>query len=127
MAVKIRLSRIGRKHVPFYRIVAVDSRKQRDGAVLDDIGTYDGLSSKIVRFNEELYKKWLGVGAVPSDTARRIYRLFKKSGLEAPVKKIVEPAAPKVAKKKADPAEAPVEQKAAEVEKPAVEEAAKQD
>jgi len=112
MAVKIRLSRIGRKHVPFYRVVAVDSRKKRDGAFLDDIGTYDGLNTKIVRFNEELYKKWLGLGAVPTDTARRVYRLFKKTGIAAPAKAKVEPAPAKPVKKAAPAAlaEKPVEE-----------------
>jgi len=110
MAVKIRLSRIGRKHVPFYRIVAVDSRKKRDGECLDDIGTYDGINTKVVRFNEEIYKKWLGLGAVPSDTARKVYRLFKKSGVGASLKKAVKPAAPK---KAAEPKEAPVKEAAA--------------
>ena len=44
--VKIRLSRIGKKHVPFYRIVAVDSREKRDGACLENLGTFDGLNTK---------------------------------------------------------------------------------
>ena len=112
MAVKIRLSRIGRKHVPFYRIVAVDSRKKRDGAFLDDIGTYDGLNTKLVRFNEELYKKWIGLGAVPTDTARRVYRLFKKSGVAATAKPKVKPAPVKPVKKAApaDSAEKPAEE-----------------
>ena len=114
MSVKIRLSRIGRKHVPFYRIVAVDSRKKRDGEFLDDIGTYDGLNTKLVRFNEEIYKKWLGLGAVPSDTARRVYRLFKKAGAGAASKKVAKPvAAPKVEKKAAEPKEAPAKEAAA--------------
>ena len=102
MAVKIRLSRIGRKHVPFYRVVAVDSRKKRDGKCLDDIGTYDGLNTKIVRFNEDLYKKWIGFGAVPSDTARKVYRLFKKGGVSVGKSKATPAAAPA---KKVEPKE----------------------
>lgn len=85
MAVKIRLSRIGKKHVPFFRVVAVDERKKRDGAFLANIGTYDALNGKIVVFHEDKYKEWLGKGAQPSDSAKRIYKLFKKDGAVATV------------------------------------------
>ena len=51
MAVKIRLSRIGKKNAPFSRIVAIDSRKKRDGAFLEDLGTYDMLKSKVSSFS----------------------------------------------------------------------------
>ena len=79
MAVKIRLSRIGKKHAPFYRVVAIDSQKKRDGASLDIIGTYDVLKSSIVRFDEALYSSWIAKGAQPTDSAKKIYNLFKKS------------------------------------------------
>ena len=46
MPVSIRLSRFGRKDLPFYRVVVVDSRKKRDGEFLETIGTYDGLKTK---------------------------------------------------------------------------------
>lgn len=80
MAVTIRLSRIGKKHVPFYRLIAVDSRKKRDGKFLDNIGTYDQLKGSIVRFDEECYNKWVARGAVVSDSAKKVYRLYKKLG-----------------------------------------------
>jgi small subunit ribosomal protein S16 len=83
MAVKIRLARIGTKHKPFYRLVAVDARQKRDGEFLDNIGTYDALKSTIVRFEEELYNKWISCGAQVSPSAYKIYRLFKKSGVTA--------------------------------------------
>jgi len=79
MAVKIRLQRIGKKKAPFGRIVATDSRKKRDGACLEDLGTYDMLTSKIVTFNEERIKYWLSVGAQESDTVKRIHRIYKES------------------------------------------------
>ena len=47
MAVKIRFSRIGKKGIPFYRLIAVDSRKKRDGAFLEDLGTYDAVNEKL--------------------------------------------------------------------------------
>lgn len=85
MAVRIRLSRIGKKHVPIFRVVAVDSRKKRDGAILANIGTYDALNTSVVRFDEGLYQEWVAKGALPTDSALKIYRLFKK-GAQAPEK-----------------------------------------
>ena len=73
MAVRIRLKRMGKIHAPFYRVVVVDSRKKRDGRVIEEIGTYDPMPnpSKIhVESDRALY--WLGVGAQPSTAARRL-------------------------------------------------------
>lgn len=81
MAVRIRLSRIGKKHVPFFRLVAVDSRKKRDGQVLANIGTYDVLNRRIVQFHEDIYNEWLSKGALPTDSARKMHNLYKKTGL----------------------------------------------
>lgn len=96
MSVKIRLSRIGKKHEPFYRVIAVDGRKKRDGAYLQDIGTYDVVKGSIVRFDEVAYQDWISKGAQPTDSAEKIFRMFKKIGLgvklEAPkatAKKVV--------------------------------------
>lgn len=80
MAVKIRLSRIGKKHVPFYRVIAVDSRSKRDGQFLENIGTYDAVNGAIVVFNEQLYDKWISRGAIPTDSAKKIYKKYKKHG-----------------------------------------------
>jgi small subunit ribosomal protein S16 len=86
MSVKIRLSRIGKKKVPFYRIVAIDSRKKRDGKFLQDLGTYDALNSRLVRFDQEGINKWLAVGAQPTETAFKIIKLYKRDGIfQAPV------------------------------------------
>ncbi len=79
MAVKIRLSRIGKKHVPFFRIVAIDSRAKRDGQFLENLGTYDALKGTLVVFNEQLYDKWIARGAIPTDSAKKIYRTHKKN------------------------------------------------
>lgn len=78
MAVKIRLSRIGKKHVPFFRIVAMDSRKKRDGAFLQDLGTYDALKSSLVRFDAEGINGWLSKGAVLTDSVKRLQKLHKQ-------------------------------------------------
>lgn len=79
MPVKIRLSRIGKKKAPFYKIVAVDSRKKRDGECLEDLGTYDALNSKIVTIREDRVKHWISLGAVPTATVKKIQRAHKKS------------------------------------------------
>lgn len=74
MAVKIRLSRVGKKHAPFYRIVAVDARAKRDGEVLENLGTYDPKTKSFVQFHRDRVDYWLTVGAVPSETVRRLYK-----------------------------------------------------
>lgn len=79
MAVKIRLQRIGKKNAPFARIVALDSRKKRDGAFLEDLGTYDMVNSKLVHFHEERVNYWLSVGAQESETVKKLHRMHKEA------------------------------------------------
>lgn len=79
MSVKIRLQRIGKKNAPFGRIVATDSRKKRDGAFLEDLGTYDMLNSKLVHFHEERINYWISVGAQESETVKKLHRIYKES------------------------------------------------
>jgi len=98
MPVSIRLSRFGRKDLPFYRVVVVDSRKKRDGEFLETIGTYDGLKTKLVTFKPERYDAWVQRGAQPSDTARKLYRLFKKEGIAT--QSLVEPKKEEASTKK---------------------------
>ncbi len=105
MAVRIRLSRAGKKKVPFHRIVVVDGRDKRDGAFLETLGTYDGLNSTVVNFDEAGYLAWVTKGAQPTDSAKKIYRLFKKSVSGAPVteeKKVTKKSVSKKAKAKAE-------------------------
>lgn len=79
MAVKMRLKRMGRKKSPFYRVVVADSRAPRDGAFIDEIGTYDPMKSEDnIKIDAEKAKKWLGNGAQPTDTVKD---LLKKSGI----------------------------------------------
>jgi small subunit ribosomal protein S16 len=77
MAVKLRLTRMGAKKRPTYRIVATDSRRPRDGQYLELIGTYAPLDSQ-VKINEEVALKWLNNGAIPTDTVKN---LFSKEGI----------------------------------------------
>ena len=79
MATKIRLTRLGAKKAPFYRIVVADSRARRDGAFIDIIGTYDpNRQPAAVEINAEKAEKWLSTGAQPSDTVKS---LLKQQGL----------------------------------------------
>ena len=73
MAVKLRLTRMGAKKAPFYRIVAIDERKARDGQYLDNIGYYDPMKD-VININSEKATYWLGVGAQPTDTVRALLK-----------------------------------------------------
>lgn len=73
MAVKLRLTRMGRKKRPFYRIVAVDSRVRRDGQYIEAVGTYNPLTNPAsLEVDQAVALKWLGNGAQPTDTVRSL-------------------------------------------------------
>lgn len=73
--VKIRLRRMGRKKRPFYRVVVADSRSPRDGRFIEEIGYYDPLQDPpVIKIDEEKAKKWLNIGAAPTDTARSLLK-----------------------------------------------------
>jgi small subunit ribosomal protein S16 len=78
MAVKLRLTRMGAKKRPTYRIVATDSRRPRDGQYLELIGTYSPVGECKVNIKEEVALKWLNNGAIPTDTVRN---LLSKEGI----------------------------------------------
>ena len=79
MAVKLRLTRMGAKKRPTYRIVATDSRRPRSGQYLELVGTYSPIDKENqVKINEEVALKWLNEGAIPTDTVRN---LFSKQGI----------------------------------------------
>lgn len=74
MAVKLRLTRMGAKKSPFYRIVATDSRKARDGQYIEQIGYYDPTKDPAdIKIDAEIAKKWLACGAQPTDTVRDLF------------------------------------------------------
>ena len=79
MAVRIRLARIGKKKAPIYRIVAVDGRSKRDGAFLENLGTYNPLSGELVQFHAEKIEAWISKGAQPSETVSKLQRQYKRS------------------------------------------------
>jgi len=75
LSVKLRLSRIGKKKQPFYRIVAIDSRSSRDSSYLDKIGHYNPVTQPAeLVIDRAKALKWLSDGAIPSDTVNSLFR-----------------------------------------------------
>ena len=75
MAVALRLNRQGTKDRPYYKIVAVDSRKRRDGRYIEQVGTYDPLKEGVnYTIDLEKAEKWVGVGAKVSETVNSFIR-----------------------------------------------------
>lgn len=76
MAVKIRLKRLGKIRVPQYRIVVVDSRKKRDGRVLEEIGKYHPKEEpSFIEVTSDRAQYWLGVGAQPTEAVEAILKV----------------------------------------------------
>ena len=82
MAVKIRLTRMGDKKSPFYRVVVADSKSPRDGKYIDLLGTYNPLTNPAeIKIDNEKAAKWLKNGAQPTETAKSI--LVKSGAIES--------------------------------------------
>lgn len=85
MAVKMRLTRLGDKRAPFYRIVVADSRVARDAKYIDLVGTYNPLTNpEEIKIDAEKAQTWLKNGAQPTATVKA---LLVKSGAIADTKK----------------------------------------
>ena len=78
MAVKIRFARIGKKHAPIYRIVAIDSQRKRDGKFLENLGTYNPKTKQIVQLHEDRVAHWVSVGAIVTDAVARLMTIKRK-------------------------------------------------
>lgn len=75
MAVRIRLTRLGRKKKPFYRIIVADSENKRDGKFLDVVGTYDPLQNPAaIAIDNAKLQDWLGKGALPTTTVKSLIK-----------------------------------------------------
>ena len=75
MAVRIRLTKLGRKKKPFYRIIVADSESPRDGKFLDILGTYDPLQDPAaVTIDNDKLQDWLGRGALPTTTVKSLIK-----------------------------------------------------
>lgn len=99
MAVKIRLKRLGKLKTPHYRIVVADSRKARDGRVIEEIGRYVPINHpSIIEINSERALYWLSVGAQPTEQVLVLLKLtgdYQKSKGDASAKNTVLPQIPK--------------------------------
>ena len=106
--VRIRLKRVGAKKHPFYRIVVADQRAARDGAFIEQVGTYDPFPDPPeIKIDEEKVAKWMKNGAQPSDS---VVSLFQSHGI---LPKVGAAAAPKASAKAAPKAAAKATPKAA--------------
>lgn len=95
MAVKIRMKRMGRSHVNFFRVNAVDSRSPRDGRVIEELGHYDPQNKDATKqfvVNLDRCKHFLDHGAIPSET---VSSLLKKAGVEHKMLVLPKPGKPK--------------------------------
>ncbi len=78
MAVKLRLTRAGSKKRPFYRVVAINADTRRDGRPLEFLGHYNPMTEPAtVQIDQEKVKKWLDLGAEPSDTVRNLLKSLR--------------------------------------------------
>lgn len=97
MAVKMRLTRMGDKKSPFYRIVVTDSRNARDGAYIDKVGHYNPIANPAeIVIDAEKAKDWIAKGVQPTETVKTI--LINEGIIPKPAK--LSPAKTKVRKSK---------------------------
>jgi small subunit ribosomal protein S16 len=98
LAVRIRLTRVGATKRPSYRVVAIDSRRPRDGRSLEILGFYDPLTDPAtVQIDADRLNAWIAKGARPSDT---VGKLMRQAGMaSAPAAVVAAPAKPKAAPK----------------------------
>jgi small subunit ribosomal protein S16 len=115
------MKQMGRRHRPFYRICAMDSRRPRDGRVLEELGTYDPMVPDVdarATLNGERIKYWLSVGALPTDKVKVLIKKYGSEGSHLEKQKAAldrlaqsrrrpEAAAEATGSSEAEPAEAP--------------------
>lgn len=75
---RIKLTRIGKKNQPTYRIVVTEKRSKRDGAYLEQVGLYNPLGDKELRFETDKYQSWIEKGAQPTDTVAGLFKKFSE-------------------------------------------------
>lgn len=95
MAVRIRMKMMGRKHRPYFRIVAIDSRQPRDGRVLEELGTYDPMvkvKENRVTLKPDRIKFWQSKGALASEKCTVLFNKFMKKAEEAAAAAAAPPA-----------------------------------
>ena len=78
MAVRMRLTRVGSKKNPIYRVVVADSRSPRDGRFIEIIGRYNPQTDpSTIELDEAKVRDWLGKGAQPSDAVAKLIKIAK--------------------------------------------------
>ena len=85
VAVRIRMKRMGRKHRPYFRIVAIDSRQPRDGRTLEELGTYDPMvanKDNRITLKADRVKYWMSVGALPTEKVQALIAKHLKCSQE---------------------------------------------
>jgi small subunit ribosomal protein S16 len=81
VTVRIRMKQLGRKHRPYYRIVAIDARQPRDGRIIEELGSYDPMvknTADRVKLNLERVDYWTSVGALPSENVAVLVKKYRK-------------------------------------------------
>ena len=75
MSVRVRLTRVGSKKNPIWRVVVADQRSPRDGRIIETVGQYNAQTNpSTIRIDEERVRSWLAKGAQPTDTVRKLLR-----------------------------------------------------
>jgi small subunit ribosomal protein S16 len=85
VAVRIRMMMLGRKHRPYFRIVAIDGRQPRDGRTIEELGSYDPMikdTDSRVKLVPDRIKYWLSVGALPSERVATLLKKYMKKAEE---------------------------------------------
>jgi small subunit ribosomal protein S16 len=76
MSVRMRLTRVGSRKNPIWRVVVADQRSKRDGRVIETVGHYNAQTNpSTIVLDEEKIREWLSRGAQPSDTVRKLLRI----------------------------------------------------
>jgi small subunit ribosomal protein S16 len=97
VAVRIRMKRLGRKHRPYYRIVAIDHRQPRDGRIIEELGSYDPMvknTDERVRLQPDRIKYWMSVGAKPSENVEVLLKKYMAKFEQQAAQAAAAPAAP---------------------------------
>jgi small subunit ribosomal protein S16 len=95
VAVRIRMKMMGRKHRPYFRIVAIDHRQPRDGRIVEELGSYDPMvrnTDERVKLKPDRIKYWISVGAKPSERVATLLKKYMKKFEEAAAKEASTPA-----------------------------------
>jgi small subunit ribosomal protein S16 len=125
MSVRVRLTRVGSKKNPIWRVVVADQRSPRDGRFIETIGHYNPQTDpSTIRIDEERLQHWLARGAQPTGTVKQLVKAYAKG---VPGGTATAPAVPEVPVEEAAAEEAAVEEVAAEeasAEEPAPDESA---